>query len=137
MLKFIKKYGEFTESYKFEGTNSLGESLEIDITLCTDPGGKKSLPALWHKARYTSKRLLTWWSVTTYVTSPDGCCRRDYNPQTVVKEKMHNNRIIGCQPCINFTWLLEATEENKKKLLNEVERRFLNEIHLERQKETV
>ena len=137
MLKFIKKYGEFTESYKFEGTNSLGESLEIDITLCTDPGGKKSLPALWQKAGHTSKRLLTWWSVTTFVTSPDGACRRDYNPQTVIKEKIHNNSVVGCQPIINFEWLLEATEENKKKLLNEVERRFLNEIHLEHQKETV
>ena len=137
MLKFIKKYGEYTYSYKFEGTNSLGETLEVDIAKCTDPGGKKSLPALWYKAGYASKRLLTWWSVTTYVTSPDGCCRRDYNPQTIFKEKMHNNRIIGCQPCINFEWLLEATEENKKKLLNEVERRFLNEIHLEHQKETI
>lgn len=137
MLKFIKKYGEFTESYKFEGTNSLGESLEIDITLCTDPGGNKSLPALWHKAGYTSKRLLTWWSVTTYVTSTDGCCRHDYNPQTVIKEKIHNNKAVGCQPIINFEWLLEATEENKKKLLDEVEKRFLNKIHLEYQKETV
>lgn len=137
MLEFIKKYGEFTESYKYEDVNSLGETLEVDITLCTDPGGKKSLPALWQKAGHTSKRLLTWWSVSVMVTSPDGACRRDYNPQTVIKEKIHKGKVVGCQPIINFEWLLEATEENKTKLLQEVERRFLNETHLEYQKEAV
>lgn len=93
--------------------NSVGERLEVLIMLCTDPGGAKSLPALWYKSGKTPKRLAAyWWLFVTAFDSADAELDT-YNPCNDREEN------------INFAWLLEATPENLYRLLAEVKRRFL------------
>ena len=128
MFKLQRKQGENIEIYEYQGVNFKGETLLMDITKCTNPGGKNSLPYLWKQHGYTKEIMETWWSVSTYVTDKDGNCRHAYNPTLVIKKEVHKGKVLTCRPCINFEWLLEATEENKKKLLNEVENRFLKGV---------
>lgn len=99
----------------FEELNSKGEQIIIEFSRCTNPGGKNSLPYLWKKNGFINRILENWWSIQVYVTDSDGRCRGAYNPTSKLSED-------GKRMVINFTWMLEATEENAKKLFNEVER---------------
>lgn len=100
----------------FNEKNKKGESLIIELTFCEDDANyKKSLPKLWHKKGYINRVLETYWCVDTYVKDSEGRSWGAYNPQT----KMENGRSV-----INFDWMMEATEENKEKLINEVYRIF-------------
>lgn len=92
--------------------NKKGETLTIELSECTNPGGKKSLPYLWYKAGYTDKILDTYLCVHTYCTDSEGGCSGKYNPQ----EKRSDD---GKRNVINFDWMFESTEENKQKLINE------------------
>ena len=97
--------------------NKKGEKLLIELSECKNPGGKNALPVLWYKAGYTDKILDTYISIHTYVTDSDGNCYGRYNPQTKLSED-------GKRNVINFNWMLENTEENKQKLINECIRLF-------------
>lgn len=99
----------------FEELNSKGEEISIEFSRCTNPGGKNSLPYLWKKNGFINRILENWWSIQVYVTDSDGRCRGAYNPTSKLSED-------GKRMVINFAWMLEATEENAKKLFNEVER---------------
>lgn len=98
-------------------SNKKEETLTIELVECTNPGGKKSLPYLWHKAGYINKVLDTYLCIHTYCTDTEGNCYGRYNPQT--KESEDGKRIV-----INFDWMFENTEENKLKLINETIRLF-------------
>ena len=50
------------------------------------------------------------WGVQTYVTDRQGRCSGKYNPTTKDGK-------------LNFEWLLEATEENRQKIIDEIYRR--------------
>ena len=103
----------------FDKYNGMGEKICIEIGLCVNPGGKNSLPALWHKYGFTKKVMSKWWNVQTYITNRKGECYRAYNPTS--KKYWYEKRWA-----INFDWLLDATPENFKKLLEEILRRFNN-----------
>ena len=109
----------------YKGKNSKGETLIVELTKCENPGGKTSLPYLWKKHGFTDKIMETWWGVSTYVTDEKGNCWGKYNPRQKPYTRYHKGKLVECRPVINFDWLLEATEENAKKLLAEIERRFL------------
>ena len=91
--------------------NTIGENVVIEITKTTHGlKSKRDLMRIWHKHGWMSERLSTHWSVNVYVTDIVGDCWGRYNPQVTKDHK------------INFDWILEATEENKIKILNEVYR---------------
>ena len=100
-----------TESITFTEANCLGERIVVDLTKCENSGGKNSLPELWKAHGYLDRVLPDYWSVNTYVTDTDGNCTGKYNPQ------------IGSGGNIDFAWMLEATEENRERLLEEIDRR--------------
>lgn len=103
---------------KFNEKNKKNESLTIELLLCkNDQSYKKSLPNLWYQKGYTDRVLETYWSVNTYVKDSEGYSWGCYNPQ--VKRSEDQNRMV-----INFDWMLEGTEENKEKIINEVYRIF-------------
>lgn len=113
----IEKYTEHLTKIYITEKNGKDESLMIELSECTNPGGKNSLPYLWHKAGYTDKILDTYLCIHTYCTDSEGGCFGRYNPQ----EKRSDD---GKRNVINFDWMFENTEENKQKLINEVIRLF-------------
>lgn len=121
----VKRTCEFNAYYYlvdengFDKYNGMGEKICIEIGLCVNPGGKNSLPSLWHKKGFTKEVIHDWWSVQTYVTNRKGECYRAYDP--TIKKSWDKKRWE-----INFDWHLAATPENFKKLLEEILRRFNN-----------
>jgi len=119
----VKRQVERTAFYYYvdgngnDTLNSKGEKLCLSMSFCDDPGGKCSLPALWHKHGFTKERIKDWWSLDTFVTDSEGKCIGAYDPTWKF------NYLTGRRE-INFDWLLPATEENFKKLLDEVLSRF-------------
>lgn len=95
----------------FAKPSAEGEKIVVTLSRGTDSSVKNSLPALWVKHGFAKSRLPDWWNVEVVAISPDGTERRRYNPQTTKAHK------------INFAWMLPATEENARKILDEIARR--------------
>lgn len=109
----IDKLAETRELYTFEEKNYKGEKIQVEFTKCiVDSNSKSSLPYLWFEKGYTDKLLDTYWSVDVFATEENGHCWGKYNP-TIKKGEYK----------LNFKWVLEATEENKQKILNEIIKR--------------
>lgn len=106
--KYGKKYW-----FTFNDKNAKGEEIKVCLFASENPGGKNSLPEIWHKKGYTDKVLQTWWSVETYVTDVKGNCRADYNPCV----------IFGKRPVINFDYMAEATPGNAYLIFEEIRKR--------------
>ena len=112
----IEQVAETRWFYEFIETNKKGEKIVIEFSLCEDdPEYKNSLPKLWYKNGYIDRVLSTYWAIQTYVTDTEGACWGRYNPH--VKRSEDGKRSV-----INFDWMLEATEENKQKVIDEVYR---------------
>lgn len=96
--------------YSFERKNTKGERIVVELTRinCSD----HNLMKLWVQHGYMKQMLLSYWSIDVYVHDRDGYCWGRYNPQ--IRKDTRK---------INFDWILEATEENKEKILEEVRRR--------------
>ena len=65
-----------------------------------------------------------YWHVSTYATDKKGDCYGVYNPQEkhfIRKDK--NGKTIESRMVIDFDFMLEATEENKQKIIAEIEKR--------------
>ena len=99
----------------FEERNAKSEEIIVEFMRCTNPGGKSSLPILWKKNGFIDRILETWWGVQVYVTDSEGRCRGAYDPTSKLSED-------GKRMVINFDWMFEATEENAKRILEEIER---------------
>ena len=95
MTKYRKAdIGENYSYYLFTDLTKAGERLEVEIT----------------KVEARSKTASPWWYVKTYATDSHLDTYGRYNPQ-----------LEGFK--INPVWQLDATEENKKLILMEIERR--------------
>lgn len=106
-----------------------GEQLTVELTLCKvhDPKDKNTIPFQWFKHGYTDKFLQSFWDVRTYVKGEDGSSPRLYNPTLKLKQQPTEAIINGVHTEyygheINFDWILEGTEANRLKLLQEIER---------------
>ena len=93
----------------FDGENKNGERIDVELSRINAEGS--SIMNSWVKNGYIPKALPTWWSITVYVTDKDGNCYGRYNPQELPESHK-----------INFNWVLEGTEENRIKILEEIER---------------
>jgi len=116
----VEQMAETRWFYTFAEPNAKGERLVIEVCKCTNSGGSNALPVLWHKHGYTDKVLETYWSIDTFVRDTEGNCYGRYNPQ-------HELREDGKGMVINFEYMLEATEGNKEKLLDEVLETFYSQ----------
>lgn len=97
--------------YTFARQTAAGESLIVEFSRCESSNTRGDCARLWYKHGYTSRILPTYWAVSTYATDADGNCWGRYNPT------------INAVGKLDFDWVLEATEENRVKLLNEIMRR--------------
>lgn len=70
---------------------------------------------LWYKKGFIKEPLENYWNVIVYAYDKEGNCYGRYNPQILP----HGTKI-------NFDWILEATEENKKRILHEIIKRTYN-----------
>lgn len=93
----------------FEGENKNGECIEVELS--RNMAESSSIMDKWVENGSIPKALPTWWSIDLYVTDKDGNCYGRYNPQELPKSHK-----------INFDWVLEGTEENRIKILEEIER---------------
>ncbi len=124
----LKPLSNCTFWYTYSEPTPKGEKVVVELTHCTNPGGKNSLPYLWHKHGYTDKLLENYWCAQTYVTDTEGNCYSRYNP--TIKPKDHttytiiNGREVPIRGTeLDFGWVLEGTEASRKKLLAEIETR--------------
>lgn len=90
------------------GKNAKQETMTIEIVGCKNPGGNNSLPYLWHKEGWTDRVMETYIDCNTFVYDSENGCYGGYN----ATEKYDGKRNV-----INFDWLLEDTEENRKKII--------------------
>ncbi len=119
MMKYKIENREFGNTTWIEilEKNDKKETMTIEIVHCTDPGGKNSLPYMWYKNGFTNKLMQTYLSCHTYVRDSEGGCRGAYNPCVKLSDDEKRN-------IINFDWLLDDTEENMMKIINECIRIF-------------
>lgn len=111
----IEQMAETRWFYTFTETNTKGEKIVVELSKCTNSGGKNALPVLWKQHGFINRVLETYWCIETYATDTEGMCYGRYNPQSKLSED-------GKRAVINFDWMFEATEENEEKLIDEVYR---------------
>ena len=93
-------------------TNNKDEKILIFLTIQThDLKDKKSLMNIWVKNGWLEKPIEKTLRLELFVYDKKDNCFNKYNPQ-----------IIPNTNTINFDWMLEATEKNINKLLNEAYR---------------
>ena len=94
---------------EFKFVNNKNEEILIWATKTEhDRNFRNGLMNLWVKHGYLKKFISSTWHLELFVRDNEGNCWNKYNPQ-----------IIPGQHKINFNWMLEATEENLIKLINE------------------
>jgi hypothetical protein len=113
----ISQSAETVWWYTFTEANNKGETIIIELSKCTNSGGKNALPLLWKQHGYIDRVLESYWCLQTYVRDTEGNCYGRYNAQNKPSED-------GKRAVINFDWMFEATEENREKLIDEVYRIF-------------
>lgn len=95
--------------YTFDERTPKGELLQVGFWKVVNDH-KGHLINLWYKKGWLKEPVKSYWSIDVYVTDQKGECHDRYNP-TVTKDHK-----------VNFDWVIEATEENKEKLLDEIVR---------------
>lgn len=107
----IEKMSETREFYHFNDRNSKDERIEIEFTKIENDY-KGHLINIWYKEGFIKEKLENYWNVEVYVYDEKGNCYGKYNPQ-----------ISTSGTKINFDWIIEATKENKERILNEIIKR--------------
>lgn len=93
-------------------------SFVVEIATCEYDHSKNSLMSLWVKHGWVDDFIEKVLWASTYYTDDEGNCWGRYNPQyaTEVDEYGEHRAVI------DFGWMLEATPENERRLLEECER---------------
>lgn len=97
------------EFYYFNDRNHKDEKIEVEFVKIEN---NHNLINIWYKKCFIKEQLESYWHVTVYVYDKEGNCYGKYNPQ-----------ILPHGTGINFDWILEATKENKERILNEIIKR--------------
>lgn len=109
-----EKMSKTREFYHFNDRNSKSERIEVEFTKIENDY-KGHFINLWYKKGFIKEPLENYWNVMVYAYDKEGNCYGRYNPQILP----HGTKI-------NFDWILEATEENKKRILHEIIKRTYN-----------
>lgn len=100
------------ETIKF--TNKHGEAIQIDLYRTTaDEKSETDLMNLWIKHKYIKKFIKNRITVQTYAATANDDCFGWYNPTNKISDD--KKRLV-----LNFDWVLEDTEENRQKIIDEV-----------------
>lgn len=111
----VESFGR-RDRYTFGNPNRKGERLIVDISGCNhDKRRRNDLMNIWKRAGYVSEFMPSHITVDAYVYNRLCDCYARYNP--TVKPG-------GAGYVVNFDWMLEDTEENRARLLDECARRF-------------
>lgn len=83
---------------------------------------KSDLMYAWVKNQWLAKPLATWWNIQVYAYDEKGYCWGWYNPQEIDYKRTSKTtgKVIENRMRICFDWMLEATEQNAKKILDEI-----------------
>ena len=111
LFESVETISPYTTRYAFAPRTAAGETLVVDFTRCESTNSAGDPAHLWHKNGYTARVMPTHWAVSTYATDANGQCWGRYNP--TVKPNTHK---------LDFDWVLEATNDNRVALLNEIMR---------------
>jgi hypothetical protein len=109
------KSDESDRWYEYGDTNPYGETILVHIIDIKDE--ERSLG--WYECGMTDSVLESYMDVTTYVQR-GGNIYGGYNPTC---------HLEGVNYMLDTEWLMEAGEENRVKVLDEIERRFTNGVH--------
>ena len=107
--------------------SKLGEKISVEFEKCVTPEKltKNSLMAQWVAHGWLPTPLPSHWVVNVYAYEKNGFCHSWYNP--TIKEEFY--REYNCElkeyeensrNVINFAWVLEATEQNAKKIFAKI-----------------
>lgn len=96
-------------SWILEGKTSLGETVYVEFINCETMD-------LWRKHGYTNTK--TFWYIEVYAFDGKRSVFK-YNP--TVKPGGHDK-------VMDFDWVLEATEDNREKIADEIERLAFGEV---------
>ena len=107
----IEKMSKTREFYHFNDRNSKCEIIDVEFTK-VENDNNENLINLWYKKGFIKEKLENYLHVEVYVYDEKGNCCRKYNPLILP----HGTKI-------NFDWILEATKENKERILNEIIKR--------------
>lgn len=109
---------EYKKVYTSEETNKKGEKIIFELHRCYyDNKNKNSLPNLWKKNGYTEHLYNSVIWADCEVIDKEGNCRRKYEPTSKLSDD--KKRLV-----INFDWMFEVSEENEKKLFDEIIKRW-------------
>ena len=123
--------------YNYNGKNKKGETLVVSLSPVVDEEEDNDIMKIWREKGYIPKTQMSWWALSVYAYDEKVRCWGRYNPQTEYHIIIHNGNVINSHPSLNFNWVLEANEGNKVKLLNEVERLFLDAVDNEIETRTI
>ena len=114
----LKQRTSTSYEVRFKEKNHLNETLIIQINEVYPPKCKNSLPVLWKKYGYTDKILDNYYILDVCAFDENGYEYHKYNPQIA---KSDGNRSI------NFDYMLEVSEANMYKLIDNVYALFINQ----------
>lgn len=115
----LKQRTSTSYEVRFKEKNHLNEALILQINEVYPPKCKKSLPVLWKKYGYTDKILDNYYILDVCAFDENGYEYHKYNPQ--IAKKSVGNRSI------NFDYMLEVSEANMYKLIDNVYNLFINQ----------
>lgn len=106
----------------YQVKNKNDEKLTVEVTFVNfDNLSENSLPVLWKRYGYTKYLVTNYISIDTYVTDKNGNCYGYYNPCHKLSDD--KKRMV-----LNFEYMYAISENNLKKLLKEIEKRFLGGV---------
>ena len=115
----LKQRTSTSYEVRFIEKNGLNESLILQINEVYPLKTENSLPVLWKKYGYTDKILDNYLILDVCVIDENGYEYHKYNPQ--IAKKSDGNRSI------NFDYMLEVSEANMYKLIDNVYNLFINQ----------
>ena len=115
----LKQRTSTSYEVRFKEKNYLNEVLILQINEVYPPKCKNSLPNLWKKYDFTDKILDSYYILDVCVIDENGYEYHKYNPQ--IAKKSDGNRSI------NFDYMLEVSEANMYKLIDNVFNLFINQ----------
>jgi len=115
----LKQRTSTSYEVRFIEKNNLNEVLILQINEVYPPKCKNSLPNLWKKYGFTDKILDSYYILDVCVIDENGYEYHKYNPQ--IAKKSDGNRSI------NFDYMLEVSEANMYKLIDNVFNLFINQ----------
>ena len=113
MRKFERMIVGCTAYYKFEGTNKLGDSLQVELH---EIDGNGNVAKYWQKEKLV-KKMESYLIANTFVTDTKGNCFGIYNP-TCIYGKNPRYGLIGSW--VNFEWIVKTEDE----IIAEIVRQF-------------